>query len=76
MIDEGIHVAAERTMNERDEHILFHLFDREIFDEVGPDPPVLFGWIQHLVVDPSAPRRLQERVIEEEAEPTTGNEDT
>ena len=35
----------------------------------GADPPVLLGRVEDLVVDPAAVRRLQQRVVEEEAEP-------
>ena len=43
-----------------------------LLDQVGTDPPVLLGRVEQLVVDPSAVRRLQQRVVEEEAEPPAG----
>ena len=62
-----VHVAAERAVDEGDEHVLLDLLDRLVLDEVGPDPPVLLGRVEDLVVDPAAVRRLQQRVVEEEA---------
>ncbi len=75
VVDQGVDIAAEGTVDEGDEDILFHLFDREIFHQIRADPPILLGRIENLVVDPSAARSLQQRVIEEEAEPPTGFED-
>ena len=43
--------------------------------QVAPDAPVLLGWFDHLVVDPAAVGCLQQRVVEEEAEPAARRED-
>ena len=67
-VDECVHVAAQRPVNEWNEDSLFHLFDREILHQVRSDPPVLLRRIEHLIIDPSAPRGLQQRMIEKEAE--------
>ena len=40
--------------------------------EIRADAPVLLGRIEHLVVDPAAPGRLEQRVVEEEREPPAG----
>ena len=58
----------ERPVDEGDEDVLLHLLDRLVLHQVGADAPVLLGRIEHLVVDPAAARRLQERVVEEEQE--------
>jgi hypothetical protein len=60
-------------VNERDEYILLHLFDRQILHQVRTNSPVLLRRIQNLIVDPTAAWCLQQRMIEEEAEPTPGN---
>ena len=70
-----VHVAAERAVDEGDEHVLLDLLDRLVLDEVGPDPPVLLGRVEDLVVDPAAVRRLQQRVVEEEEEAAAGPQD-
>lgn len=62
-------------MDERNEDVLLHLFDRVILHEVGTDPPVLLGWIEDSIIDPPAPGSLQKRMIEKEAKPTTGLKD-
>ena len=69
-----VDVAAQRPMDERDEDALLDLFDRLVLDQVGPDAPVLLGRIEHLVVDPAAVRRLQQRVVQEEAEAAAGRQ--
>ena len=56
-------------MNERNEHVLFDLFDGLVLDEVRPNAPILLGRIEHLIVDPSAVWCLQKRVVQEKAEP-------
>ena len=55
-------------MDERNEDILLDLLQGLVLDEVRTDAPVLLGWIEELIVDPSAVRCLQQRVIEKEAE--------
>ena len=70
-----VHVAAERAVDEGDEHVLLDLLDRLVLDQVGADPPVLLGRVEDLVVDPAAVRRLQERVVEEEEEDAAGPQD-
>ena len=69
---EGVHVPGQRPVDERDEDALLHLLDRLVLDKVGADAPVLLGWVEHLVVDPSAVRRLQQRMVEEEEEAAAG----
>ncbi len=44
-------------------------------DEVRPDPPVLLGRVDGVVVDPPASGRLEQRMVEEEAEPPAGAQD-
>ena len=65
--DQGVDVAGQRAVDERDPHVLVHLLQRRVLDQVGPDPPVLL--VEDAVVDPAAARRLQQRVVEEEEEP-------
>ena len=67
-----VHVARHRPVDEPDPHAELDLLDRLALDEVGPEPPVLLGRIDHVVVDPAAAGRLQDRVIEEEAERPPG----
>ena len=55
-VGEGVHVPGQRTVDERDEHALLHLLDRLVLHQVGADPPVLLGRVEHLVVDPAAVR--------------------
>ena len=50
---------------------LLYLLDRGGFNEIGAHPPVLLGWVDRVVVDPSSVRCLQDRVVEEEAETAT-----
>ncbi len=76
VVDQRIHVAAERPVNERNEDILFDLLDGQVFHQVRTDPPVLLWRIHDLVVDPSAPGCLQQRVIEEETKTTSRFEDS
>lgn len=60
------------AVDEPDEDVLVDLLDGRALDEVRADPPVLLRRIEELVVDPAAVRRLQERVVQEEAEPAAG----
>ena len=55
-VGERVHVPGQRPVDEGDEHALLHLLDRLVLDEVGTDPPVLLGRVEHLVVDPAAVR--------------------
>lgn len=71
VVDESVHVPAQRTVNERNEDSLFDLLDREVFHQVRPDPPVLLRGVENLIVDPSAARSLQQWMIEKEAESAT-----
>ncbi len=50
---QGVDVAGQRPVDERDEHALLDLLDRLVLDQVGPDAPVLLGRVEHLVVDPA-----------------------
>ena len=72
VLGKRVDVAAERSVDERDEHVLFDLLIALLLDEVRADPPVLLGRIEHVIVDPSAVRSLQQRMVEEEAEPAAG----
>ncbi len=63
-------------MDEPDVHAELDLFDGLTLDQVRPDPPVLLGRVDHVVVDPTAVGRLQQRMVEEEAEPATRLDDT
>lgn len=63
-------------MDEGNEHILFHFFDRQILDEVRADSPILLRRVENLIVDPSTARRLQQRMIEKEAEATAGGQNS
>lgn len=53
-------------MDERDEHSLLDLLDGLVLHEVRTDAPVLLRGVQDLVIDPTAVRRLQQRVVQEE----------
>lgn len=53
-------------MDERDEHSLLDLLDGLVLYEVRTDAPVLLRGVQDLVIDPTAVRRLQQRVVQEE----------
>lgn len=55
-------------MDEADEHPRFDLFDVRRLDQVRPDTPVLLGRIEHLIIDPSAARGLEQRMIEHQHE--------
>ena len=72
VLGEGVDVAAQRPVDERDEHVLLDLLVALLLDQVGADPPVLLRRVEDVVVDPSAVRRLQQRMVEEEAEPAAG----
>ena len=61
-------------MDEADVHAELDLLDRLGLLEIPPDAPVLLGRLDDLVVDPPTVGRLQQRVIEEEAEPPAGHE--
>ena len=52
-VEGGVQVAGQRPVVEADEHAPFDLLDGLGLGQVGPDPPVLLGRIQHLVVDPA-----------------------
>ena len=69
VLGERVDVARQRTVDEPDEHVEFDLLDRRRLDEVRPDPPVLLGRVDRVIVDPSGIRCLQDRMVEEEAEP-------
>ena len=56
-------------MQETDVHTELDLLIVLRLVEIRADAPVLLGRIQHLVVDPAAPGRLEQRVVEEEREP-------
>ena len=68
VLGERVDVTAQRTMDERDEHVLLHLLVALLLDEVRTDSPVLLGRVEHMVIDPSAVRSLQQRMVQEEAE--------
>ena len=72
VVRERVEVSRERSMHEPDEHAVLDLFDEALFGQIRPDAPVLLGRIDRVVVDPVAPRRLQQRMVEEEREPTAG----
>ena len=57
-------------MHETDEHPPLDLLHRGVLGQVGPDAPVLLGRVEHVVVDPAAVGRLQERMVQEQDEPT------
>src|SRR5256885_6542141 len=66
---QGIHIARQGAMDERDEHAPLDLFEAFVLHQVGPDAPVLLGGVEHLVVDPAAPGDLEQRVVQKEQEP-------
>ena len=74
-LGQGVDVARQRTVDEADVHAELDLLHRLGLLEVAPDAPVLLGRFDHLVVDPAAVGCLQQRVVEEEAEPPAGRED-
>lgn len=55
-------------MDESNPNAEFDLFGRFGLDQIRTETPVLLGWIDHVVIDPGASRRLKNRMIEEEAE--------
>ena len=55
-------------MEEADEHPLFHLLDRLALDQIGTDPPVLLGRVDHVVVDETTARRLQQAVVDDDVQ--------
>jgi hypothetical protein len=68
----GIDVTRDGTVHERQDDAGRELFHRDVFREVRPDAPVLL--LEDVVDDPSAVRRLQQRMIQEEQEATAGHE--
>ena len=55
-------------MDEADVHAELDLFERLGLLEVATDAPVLLRWLDCLIIDPAAVGRLQQRMVEEEAE--------
>ncbi len=59
----ALHIAAQRSVHEGKFDTRCHLLDARVVDEVRADAPVLL--LQDLVVDPPAPRGLQQWVVEQ-----------
>ncbi len=70
-----VHVSGHRPVDESDPHAQLHLLGRLRLVEVRTEPPVLLRRVDHVIVDPDAARRLENRMIEEEAEPAAGSQD-
>ena len=62
---QGVHVPTQRTMDEPHTNPGFDLFDVDGLRQVVTDTPVLLGWVENLVVDPTAVGRLEQRMVQE-----------
>lgn len=58
-------------MDEPNEHPELHLFNCLGLGEVGAEPPILLGRVDHVIVDPATSGGLQQRVVQKERETTT-----
>ncbi len=63
-------------MNEGKENPLFDLLGLERLNEVGTYSPILLRRIKNLIVYPSTSGGLEQWMVQEEGEPTTGSKDS
>jgi hypothetical protein len=66
---EDVDVPAQWPVGEGQADPGRHFVDRNVVPQVGANPPIRLA--RALVVDPSAPGRLQKRVDEEQQEPSS-----
>ena len=67
-----VHVDEHRPVDELERHARRNLVDDGVLAEVLADPPVAL--VEDLVVDPAAPRCLEQRVADEEQQAAAGSE--
>ena len=60
-VSHHVDVSAERAMHEGQPDARGDLLQGDVVGQVGPDPPVLLT--EDVVVDPAAPRGLEQRVV-------------
>lgn len=73
-VDGRVQVGRQRPMEEPDEDIGLHLLHRVGLGQIGADTPILLGWLQNVVVDPPRVWGLQQRMVQQQQETSTGGE--